>query len=163
MPLYLDNTDQQALLDWSLILTPGASGGHWPVGYSSAMGVFDSDAEDPNAPRAVMVMVNTDPRILDLHFSSDQTKKWATRNIMRGLFGYMFLVRRVRRLQAKVLSSNTSMMRFALQCGFRPEGTLREYAGPGLDAVLLGMLADDCAFLDPSDKEALRNEQPIRT
>jgi len=147
MPLVLTTDLQQGALRWArdqLALTSL----DWPAG-SSALSVIETD---PVATRAVVVAVNTYDGVVDAHFATDHSKRWASRNVLRGIFGYLFLVCKTHRVQCLVSTDNTAMIDINARLGFAIEGVAREGFDRGKDGVIMGMTRAMCPWLDPQDK-----------
>lgn len=117
--------------------------GKWPSG-AHPMAVVDIET---SAIRAVLVVVETYKGILDVHFATDGSKKWATRYILRGLFGWMFLVRKAHRLQTVFPVDAKQTIRLALDIGFSMEGRLASIEGPGKDGYLFAMTKETCDWI----------------
>ena len=143
--LYLNNEDQIGLLAWS---APRAFvNGAWPP-IAKAMGVYEAET---GKLRAVLVTVETYNGIIDCHFASDGSRNWATRNILRGLFGYVFCVRKAHRIQTVSPADNTKILRTDLVTGWIPEGTARDAMGPGKDGIMFSMTPATCKWLEEDD------------
>lgn len=145
MPLYLSNEDQGRLLAWAheKIGFPGT----WPTG-ARALGVLDGDTR---AIRAVLVTVQTYDGIIDAHIASDGKRTWATRNILGGLFGYMFLVRGARRVQIVQDPENTDAVMMAVKMGFVFEGRAAASLDNGKDGAIFAMTPDQCKWIKEQD------------
>lgn len=73
--------------------------------------------------------------------------RWAlNRQIMKELFAYPFVTLGCERLQSTVAVDNRRSRRFTEGLGLREEGLLRR-AFYGKDAILYGMLRDECPWL----------------
>jgi RimJ/RimL family protein N-acetyltransferase len=73
--------------------------------------------------------------------------RWAlNRQIMKELFEYPFVTLGCERMQSTVSVENRRSQRFTEGLGFRREGLLRR-AYNGKDAILYGMLQDECPWL----------------
>jgi len=142
MSLYLSNENQEALLEWARdrIGFPGT----WPVG-ARALGVLDADADD--RVRATLVTVQTYEGIIDAHLASDGSRRWATRNILGGFFGYMFFFREARRVQTVIDPENTDSVFMVYKMGFTFEGRVAASLDNGKDGVLLGMTPESCKWI----------------
>ena len=63
---------------------------------------------------------------------------------------YLFELKPIRRLQLLTAKHNAASCRVAEKCGYRPEGTLREFAfirGQYVDYVLYALLRNECPTL----------------
>ena len=143
--LYLNNEDQEAMLAWAGMRAH--LDGPWPE-HAKALGVYEAET---GKLRAVLVTVETYSGIIDCHFASDGSKTWATRNILRGLFGYVFKVRKAHRIQTVSPASNRAILRVDLALGWQCEGTARDAMGPGQDGVIFGMTPETCIWLKDDD------------
>ncbi|GAA4652548.1 hypothetical protein GCM10023116_48320 [Kistimonas scapharcae] len=74
------------------------------------------------------------------------TPRFLTRTLMANVFGYCFDQLQVDRITTTVQVSNSHANRFNQRIGFVKEGRVRR-AISGEDAVLYGMLREDCRWL----------------
>lgn len=81
-----------------------------------------------------------------MHIATAKTRRWATKATLETLFGYPFNKLGLRRVSAQIAASNVAAQVMALKLGFRFEGVMRN-AINGQDAVLFGMLKEDCRFI----------------
>lgn len=141
MPLYLSNEDPDRFLAWAQkkIGFPGT----WPQG-ARALAALDGDTD---AIRAVLVTVQTYDGIIDAHIASDGKRTWATRNILGGFFGYLFLVRGARRVQIIQDPENTDAVMMSVKLGFAFEGRAAAALDNGKDGVILSMTPDQCKWI----------------
>lgn len=138
MTLTLTQDPQYQLLDWA---RPRCGcPGLWPK-ESEAIGVMDGDQL-----RAVMVLNAFYDEGCTVHFASDHTRRWATRNVLGGLFGYIFEYRRLGRAQLVIPATNRRAMVAGIKLGFVPEGRMRGGATGGDDAIVMSMLAHECPW-----------------
>jgi hypothetical protein len=144
---------QGDLLEWAAQRMPEDDGGAFPWN-AGALGVEDHFTKERHA---VFVFVETYRGIIDIHVASDDSKKWLNRNVLGGVFGYVFLVRRGFRAQAVIPccapKPHFSMM---LSLGFRPEGTIKSGIARDMDGVMFGMAIEDCPWINDEDKERYR-------
>lgn len=112
---------------------------------SEAMGVIKS-AEDPIL-RAVIVMNAFYGAECHMHIASDGAARWASPNILGGIFGYVFEFKKIERISARVAEHNISTLCMALKLGFAFEGKLTRGAMDGSSAILLAMTADTCRWI----------------
>ncbi len=89
-----------------------------------------------------------------LHVASDGGRRWLTKRTLRAIFGYAFGYRGLRRLNLIVAASNKAPQILALKCGGVPEGYLRRAAPDGSDAVIYGILHDECPWAPARTKES---------
>ncbi|WP_296763697.1 hypothetical protein [Sediminimonas sp.] len=141
MTLALTFEDQDALKAWAAPRCDLHAA--WPES-AEAIGVIDSDT---GKIRAVMIMVQTYSTTCDLHFASDGSRGWATRNILGGLFGYVFLVRKVPQAHAIVGADNIACQAMNIKLGFEIEARLRGVMDDNEDGILFTMHRDRCAWI----------------
>lgn len=138
--LILTDEPQYSLLEWARSRC-GVVAPKWSPD-AEALGVLHGDDL-----RAVIVFNAFDGDSCCAHIASDHTRRWATRNILGGIFGYAFHYRRMNRLSAVIPAGNRNAILMAVKLGFQFEGRLRAAAVDGSDAVLLSMLKDECIWL----------------
>ncbi len=73
--------------------------------------------------------------------------RWCTRTILSRIFSYPFRQLRCTRLTAITEVMNQPARAFLCRLGFQEEGTLRKAFPGGKDAVIHGMLAEECRWL----------------
>jgi len=112
------------------------------------VGVYESDTA---ALRAVMVMVYTYGSSCDMHIASDGSRQWATRNILAGLFGYVFILHGAPQATITVEPDNTAALIMNIKLGFQVQARVPGLMADGGDAVLLTMRAHECPWI--KDKE----------
>lgn len=144
MTLALTFEDQEGLLAWA---APRLDLPRWPDG-AKGLGVYEAETGDI---RAVMVMVQTYSTSCDLHFATDGSRRWATRNILGGLFGYVFVLRGVPQVNITVEPDNVPALVMNLKLGFQIEARMRGIMSDGGDAIVMSMRATDCPWI--KDKE----------
>ena len=84
------------------------------------------------------------------------TPRWCSRSILRGIFAYPFLQLKCSRLTAVTEAKNQSVRTFLLHLGFREEGQMRRAFPNGEDAVIHGMLREECRWLEESRQNVQR-------
>lgn len=82
-----------------------------------------------------------------MHVAAVPGRRWMTREFLRVVFRYPFRQLGVRRVTGYVPEKNTDALRFDLHLGFVREGLMRN-ALPDDNIIILGMLRDECRFLD---------------
>ena len=75
-------------------------------------------------------------------------KHWCTKICLKQIFGVAFNALKCRRLNALICSDNHASISLATRCGFVIEGKMRKYYSTGQDALVLGMLASECKFIN---------------
>lgn len=73
--------------------------------------------------------------------------RWCTARILRAIFSYPFCQLGCTRLTAITEVMNQPARAFLYRLGFREEGTLRKAFPGGIDAVIYGMLAEECRWI----------------
>lgn len=139
--LRLSVENQYQLLDWARtkLLMRGEM---WSAD-AEAMAVMDGDVI-----RAVVVI--NEKRAdgsCNMHIASDHTRLWATRNILGGIFAYVFEYKRMRRAVAAIPEGNIKAQINAIKLGFEFEARLRGAAEDGKDMILLAMHRGECEWL----------------
>lgn len=93
----------------------------------------------------------------DIHIASNGRRAWLNRRIIKAIACYAFLHRNLKRLNAVLPVWNRDAQIFAIKIGGVPEGYMRKAAEDGGDAVMIGILREDCPFLLSAHGE--RHEQ----
>lgn len=75
-------------------------------------------------------------------------KRWCNRLVLKAIFVYPFLQLKCKRVTALVESTNQPIQAFLCRVGFQQEGILRQGYASGGDAVIFGMLRDECRWLE---------------
>lgn len=84
---------------------------------------------------------------LQLHIAAT-TPKWCTKNNMRMFLDYPFNQLNCRRVTTKAAGDNPRILKFMDGTGFTREGVLRQAFGRKVDAILYGMLKEECYWLN---------------
>ena len=82
-----------------------------------------------------------------MHVASTE-KGWLNREFLRACFRYPFHQLKVNRITALVRTDNLDALRFDEHLGFKREGLIRRGDDNGCDLHLLGMLPDECKWLN---------------
>lgn len=146
MSLFLSNENQDELLDWAFQRIDMS--GYWPDG-ARALGVYDTNRG--NAIRAVLVTVETYDGVIDAHFASDGSRTWATRNVLGGIFGYLFFVRSAKRVQTIVSPENAATIIMNYKLGFTFEACIAAVMDDGGPGVLMSMTPEACKWIKEPD------------
>lgn len=77
---------------------------------------------------------------------------WARPSTLRRLFAYPFIQLEVARITAVVAKRNARCRKLTVGLGFKLEGTIRKGFDGKQDAMIYGLLRDECRFL-PSIKD----------
>ena len=71
--------------------------------------------------------------------------RWATRRVLRAVFGYPFTQLNLKRVEAVTRDDNHAAQRLLDRLGFTREGVLRS-GYQGRDGYIYGMLSDECRW-----------------
>jgi RimJ/RimL family protein N-acetyltransferase len=85
-----------------------------------------------------------------IHIVAKPGVRWATPELCRIAFRYPFIRLARRRITAETAASNIPMLRIQRRLGFVQEGVKRGAAMDGGDAIIFGMLRDECRWLEVS-------------
>jgi hypothetical protein len=69
------------------------------------------------------------------------------RGVIIASFAYAFNALGVSRITVRCQADKPKLIRLIEKMGWRREGTLRRFYGPELDAVIFGMVREDCRWL----------------
>lgn len=72
--------------------------------------------------------------------------KVVSRGVLRAAASFAFRTNGCSRVTARTRASNLRACRFIEKVGFRQEGVLRSYFADGEDAILYGLLKDECRW-----------------
>lgn len=78
---------------------------------------------------------------------------WLSRSLLKELFHYAFNVCECRRVTGVVHALAESVLEFDRKIGFVREGRARKAAPDGNDLIILGMLREECRFLEGGENE----------
>lgn len=112
-----------------------------------ALGVID----DKGAILAVICINAFYSHYCTMHVASNGSRRWLTRTVLRCIFGYVFELLGLLRVNIIVSVDNVPIQILALKLGFRMEGYARCGADDGSDGIILGMLASECPWLKEVD------------
>lgn len=73
---------------------------------------------------------------------------WASPKTLRQLFAYPFVQLGLRRMTTITAANNASARALDERLGFKQEGILRAHYPGDVDAILYGMLREECRWLD---------------
>jgi RimJ/RimL family protein N-acetyltransferase len=74
------------------------------------------------------------------------SKRWATKSVLKYVFGIIFNLMKCRRCSVLVSKANSKSLKMCEQLGFKVEGLLRQYRDDGDDCYCLGMLKSECKW-----------------
>lgn len=83
-----------------------------------------------------------------IHVASNGSRRWISREMLFWTFYVPFVQFSLARVTGIVREDNEDALRFDLNLGFVIEGRVRQIFPGGYDGILLGMLRDECRFLD---------------
>lgn len=75
-------------------------------------------------------------------------KHWCTRSILKQMFAMAFQTMDCRRISILVSKSNQQSLSLVRRLGFKIEGLLRRYREDGDDCYILGMLREECPWIN---------------
>ncbi len=75
-------------------------------------------------------------------------RKWCNRKVLRRIFNFVFEDLKCQRASVLVDDDNEQSLNLVKRLGFRQEGFLRCFRENGKNAVLLGMLKNECKWKD---------------
>ena len=138
--LRLSIADQDRYKDWAAARCRMGDAKFHEQAY--AVACLDDDREI----RAVAVFYETYDGHYDVHFASDGSRRWATKNILRGMYAFGFVT-----LQADVLWTTTGASDIPclvadIKCGWQIEGRVRQTMPDGSDGILMSMRVGDCVY-----------------
>ena len=83
-----------------------------------------------------------------MNVASDGSRRWLTKEFLRAAFAYPFKQLGCTRVSGLVRVDNPAALQFDKHLGFREEGVIRKGDDDGTDLVLLGMLKEECRWLN---------------
>lgn len=118
--------------------------------------IFREDAKAIGLERdgevvAVVVFDTFSPADACMHIASDGTKRWMSKELLLAAFAYPFVQLGLRRLTGLVPAKNKEALAFDEHIGFVREG-YHPHACPDDDLVSLGLLRENCRFIDRGAK-----------
>lgn len=97
---------------------------------------------------AACVYLNYRGHDLEMVFAAEHPR-WCTRSALRSFFWYPFVYAKCIRVTAFVAKHNKRSRKLVAGVGFKQEGTVRHGYAPNIDAVVYGMLQQECRWLTP--------------
>lgn len=124
----------------------------WAAAQICGGGGFPLDARAIGLERngkliAVTVWHAFEVRNCHMSIATDRSRKCATRQFLFRSFAYPFLQLDLPRVTCIVDVGNADSVRLAEHLGFKPEGRMRRAAPDGRDALVFGMLREECRFV----------------
>ncbi len=131
------DADKQALREWAGSRIPHVGRDGFDPGAQCAA-VFRGERL-----AAVVLFHDWQPmaRTLQCSMAAD-TPLWASRAVLRGLFGYAFVVAGANKLWTAMPHTNERAIRFNVGIGMKREAVLRHHFGPKVHAVICSTLRD---------------------
>jgi RimJ/RimL family protein N-acetyltransferase len=123
-------------------------GCEWAFKDFTAISIIDDCLQSFGQMIATVLYTNYNRQNIEMHVASDGSRKWMTRAFLHAVFAYPFLQLECRRVTGIVMGSNADALRFDKSIGFTLEGTMREASTDGSDLLILGMLREECRFLE---------------
>lgn len=125
------------------------------------LGKFRDDAHAIGLERegelvAVSVYDNFSLADCYVHLASDGSKRWMNRAFLVAGFAYPFLQLNLRRITGIVPASNHAALALNEHLGYAREGYCR-HALPNDDVVILGMLREDCKWINLKETPCATN------
>jgi RimJ/RimL family protein N-acetyltransferase len=98
------------------------------------------------------VIYNNQKKTLEKPYMLEMTvasidKRWASRHNLRALFRYSFIQLALERVNTQCDSTDEGAIMFNKRLGFIEEGRQRKAFPTGSDAILFGMLKEECKWL----------------
>lgn len=114
---------------------------------------FFSDARaigwgSDEAIRAVAIYERWSSNDCCVHLVSDQRPGWLSRRFLAAGFHFPFVSAGLRRITGLVPAANTAAIRLNRHFGYRQEGVLRAASDDGGDLIIMGMLREECRFIE---------------
>lgn len=97
---------------------------------------------------AVVVFDTFSESDCNIHIATDGTRKWMNKELLLSTFAYPFTQLGFRRITGLVTADNEEALRFDEHLGFVREGYHPKAGIGGKDLISLGMLREDCRFID---------------
>lgn len=98
-----------------------------------------------NAIQGVVMYNNWRGRSIETHWAGEGA--WLTRAVLRAVFGLPFQTYGCRRITGLIRRKNRVARAVAERIGFRLEGVARQGFDDGTDAMIYGMVRDECRWL----------------
>lgn len=141
MSLVLTVENQTTLKAWAAARLE--INGVWPAS-ADALGILDGET---GAIRAVLIVVQTYAEHCDVCIATDETRRWATRNTLGGIFGFIFLVRGNKIARATISHDNIPSLVMCIKMGWQIEGRIRRADNEGRDGIIMSMTREECAWI----------------
>ena len=84
---------------------------------------------------------------IEASIAAEPGSGWASRKVMRHLFGYPFVQLGVQAISLTVAANNLPSLNLVTKMGFKPEALIRLAAPDGGDIVVFKMWRDECKWI----------------
>ena len=141
MLIWVDDAPRKmALAEWALSQIPHMAGGQLYGDFVAAAVLRDGDLA------AGVFFHDWQPSAGTMQVSmAAATPRWASREVLRDLYGYAFRTAGAAKLWAASPHANARAIRFLEGTGMKREATLRHHFGPQSHAVVCSMLRKEWA------------------
>lgn len=95
----------------------------------------------------VVVYSRFSARNCELTIATDGTRRWATRQSLREIFGLPFLLWGLRRVTFVVRADNVPSLDMLVRLGAKKEGVIEAAFDGDVDGVVFGMLKERCRWI----------------
>jgi RimJ/RimL family protein N-acetyltransferase len=102
---------------------------------------------------AGVVYNNIRPPNMELSIATSDPR-WCNRGVLHAIFHYPFVQAGCGRVTAVTEATNQPVRAFLCRLGFQQEGVMRQAFPGGKDAVIYGLLRDECRWLRSPDGQA---------
>ena len=75
-------------------------------------------------------------------------KYWCNRGMLKKMFAMAFIKMNCRRISILVRTDNQPALKLVQRLGFKQEGCLRKFSDTGEDCYILGMLREECPWIN---------------
>jgi RimJ/RimL family protein N-acetyltransferase len=142
--------DDERVAEWVAGKIPGFNLGVTPY---TAIGL----ANELGDLIAGVIFDNYTRQNINLHVAAIG-RRWMTKEFLCEVFRYPFIQLGVQRVTGLVPITNGRAVNFDLRLGFTHEGTMRAFLPDGEDLLILGMLREECRWLNIGPKYGRRPE-----
>lgn len=109
---------------------------------------------DDTKPLVIVAYYNYDGISVEGAIASVSSEWMGHRGFIRACFSYVFDSLKCRRFVVRVEDTNQRALAFDKKLGFVHEGTLRQASTDGHDVHILGMLKNECRWINGREKHA---------
>lgn len=135
-----NDAERQALREWAGSRIPNVGKDGFDPGAQCAAVIRNG------ALAAAVLFHDWQPgaRTMQCSMAAD-TPLWASREVLRGLFAYVFITAGANKLWTAMPHTRERAIRFNLGIGMKREAVLRHHFGPKAHAVICSMMRDEWA------------------